>query len=74
MRVASEIVLTQEQKGKLERHVRGRKTQARLKASLVLRARIVLLAAEGETDLEIAEPSRRPPAVGSTWSSASFAT
>src|ERR1039458_1249665 len=51
MRVAAEIVLTGEQKSELERFARGRRTEARL----VLRARIVLLAADGHTDLEIAQ-------------------
>jgi len=51
MRVAARIALTNEQKWELERFARGRKTQARL----VLRARIVLLAGDGHTDLEIGE-------------------
>ena len=51
MRIAAEIVLTGEQKSGLERFARGRRTEDRL----VLRARIVLLAADGHTDLEIAE-------------------
>jgi transposase len=63
MRVAAEIVLTQEQKGKLERFARGRKTEARL----ALRARIVLLAADGETDLEIAERLGVMPRTAARW-------
>ncbi len=50
MRVASSITLTPEQKSQLEQWARGRSIAARL----VERARIVLLAAEGKQDLEIA--------------------
>ena len=51
MRVAPKVVLTDEQRTVLQRWARGRTTPARL----VRRARIVLLAAEGRENLEIAE-------------------
>jgi transposase len=63
MRVAAEIVLTGDQKGELERFARGRRTEARL----VLRARIVLLAAEGHTDLEISERLGVVPRTAARW-------
>src|SRR5260370_18672653 len=63
MRVAAEIVLTSEQKSELERLTRGRRTEARL----VLRARIVLLAADGHTDLEIAERLGMVPRTAARW-------
>ena len=63
MRVAARVVLTEEQKRELERCARGRRTQARL----VLRARIVLLAAEGRTDLEIAERLKVVPRTAARW-------
>src|SRR5216683_2515827 len=63
MRVAAEIVLTSEQKSELERFARGRKTQVRV----VLRARIVLLAADGHTDLEIAERLGVVPRTAARW-------
>src|SRR5260370_42271733 len=63
MRVAAEIVLTSEQKSELERFARGRRTEARL----VLRARIVLLAADGHTDLEIAERLGMVPRTAARW-------
>jgi transposase len=50
MRIAAAVILTNEQRAKLESYARGRSTPARV----VLRARIVLLAAEGKQDLEIA--------------------
>jgi hypothetical protein len=50
MRIAPQVVLTREQRAKLEAYARGRRTPARV----VLRARIVLLAAEGKQDLKIA--------------------
>jgi hypothetical protein len=53
------VVLTDEQRTTLEAHARGRKTPARL----VLRAQIVLLAADGKQDLAIARSlSVMPPA------------
>ena len=54
MRQACEIVLSDEEKAVLERWARGRSTPMRQ----VMRARIVLLAAEGKRNIEIA------PAVG----------
>ena len=50
MRIAPPVVLTSEQRAKLETYARGRSAQARV----VLRARIVLLAGEGKQDLKIA--------------------
>jgi transposase len=63
MRVAAKIVLTEEQKGELERFARGRRTQARL----VQRARIVLLAADPHTDLEISERLHILPRTAARW-------
>ena len=63
MRVAARIALTSGQKAELERFARGRKTQARL----VLRARIVLLAAEGSTDLEISGQLGVVPRTAARW-------
>src|SRR5215831_13162632 len=51
MRVAVEIKLTDEERKTLESYARGRRTEARL----VIRARIVLRAAEGISNLKIAE-------------------
>ncbi|HZL49374.1 MAG TPA: IS630 family transposase [Terracidiphilus sp.] len=65
MRVAAEIVLTGEQKSELDRFARGRRTEARL----VLRARIVLLAAVVHTDLEIAERLGVVPRTAARWRS-----
>ncbi len=50
MRVAKTVMLTEEQRAQLQRWARGRSTPARL----VLRAKIVLLAAEGKRNDEIA--------------------
>src|SRR5579863_786667 len=50
MRVAKTVVLTEEQRAQLQRWARGRSTPARL----VLRAKIVLLAAEAKRNDEIA--------------------
>ncbi len=63
MRVAAEIVLTEQQRGELERFARGRKLQARL----VLRARIVLLAADRHTDLEISQRLDIVPRTAARW-------
>jgi hypothetical protein len=63
MRVAAAVVLTEDQRGELERFARGRKTQARL----VLRARIVLLAAERHTDLEISQRLDIMPRTAARW-------
>ena len=51
MRVAPRITLAEEERRRLEKLVSGRRTEVRL----VLRARIVLLAAEGKMNKEIAE-------------------
>jgi transposase len=51
MRVAATVTLTSEQKATLQRWSRGRATPARL----VRRAKIVLLAAAGQENIEIAE-------------------
>lgn len=51
MRVAPRVVLTDEQRRVLQRWARGRATPARV----VRRAKIVLLAAEGKENLEIAD-------------------
>ena len=50
MRIAPPVVLTSEQRAKLETYARGRSAPARV----VLRARIVLLAGKGKQDLKIA--------------------
>ena len=50
MRIAPEVVLSETEKAMLERWSRGRSTPARL----VGRAKIVLLAAEGKENREIA--------------------
>lgn len=63
MRVAAEVVLTEEQAAQLKAHARGRRTAARL----VLRARIVLLAAEGKQDLEIAATLGIVPRTAARW-------
>ena len=63
MRVAARILLTSDQRAELERFARGRKTQARL----VLRARIVLLAGDGHTDLEIGERLGVVPRTAARW-------
>ena len=49
MRIAPQVVLTREQRAKLEVYARGRRIPARI----VLRARIVLLAADGVGTNEI---------------------
>ena len=51
MRVAKEVILKGDERERLECYARGRKTPARV----VERARIVLAAAEGKQDIEIAE-------------------
>ena len=50
MRVAPQVVLTGDEQRMLSKYARGRSTPARL----VLRAKLVLLAAEGKTNLDIA--------------------
>jgi len=65
MRIAPQVVLTSEQKAKLETYARGRSTQARV----VLRARIVLLAGEGKQDLKIAHLLSIVPRTAARWRS-----
>ena len=50
MRVAPQVVLTGGEQRMLSKYARGRSTPARL----VLRAKLVLLAAEGKTNLDFA--------------------
>jgi transposase len=63
MRVAAQVVLTDKQKAQLQTYARGRKTPARV----VLRARIVLLAAEGRQDLEISRRLSVVPRTPARW-------
>lgn len=63
MRVAAPVVLTDQQRSQLLAYARGRKTPARL----VVRARIVLLAAEGKQDVEIAHQLSVVPRAAARW-------
>jgi transposase len=63
MRVAQPIVLSEEVRRKLERQSRGRATQARV----VLRSRIVLLAAEGVQNKQIAAALNIAPRMAALW-------
>lgn len=63
MRVACPIVLTLDERRVLERWARGRSTQARL----VLRARIVLLAADGKRNKEIGEELKTSQETVTRW-------
>ena len=63
MRVAAQVVLTEDQALRLESYARGRRTAARL----VLRANIVLLAAQGRQDLEIAAHLGVVPPTAARW-------
>ncbi len=65
MRIAPQVVLTIDQKTKLETYARGRRMPARL----VLRAKIVLLAAEGKQDIEIARLLSIVPRTAARWRS-----
>src|SRR5437899_1993332 len=65
MRIAPPVVLTSEQRAKLETYARGRSAQARV----VLRARIVLLAGEGKQDLKIAHLLSIVPRTAARWRS-----
>jgi transposase len=65
MRIAPQVVLTREQRAKLRVYARGRSTPARV----VLRARIVLLAAEGKQDLKIAHLLSIVPRTAARWRS-----
>jgi hypothetical protein len=59
MRIAPQVVLTSEQRARLETYARGRRTPARV----VLRARIVLLTAEGNIaglEHDAPRPGRTP--------------
>ena len=63
MRVAPQVILTDEQRATLQRWSRGRSTPARL----VRRAKIVLLAAEGQENIEIAEALQIERTVVGRW-------
>ena len=63
MRVAQPIVLSEEVRRKLEQQSRGRSMQARV----VLRSRIVLLAAEGLQNKQIAAVLRVAPRMAALW-------
>jgi transposase len=63
MRVAQTIVLTEETRRRLEHHARGRSTAARV----VMRSRIVLLAADGFQNKQIAENLRVAPRMAALW-------
>jgi transposase len=65
MRIAAQVVLTIDQRTKLETFARGRRMPARL----VLRAKIVLLAAEGKQDIEIARLLSIVPRTAARWRS-----
>ena len=65
MRIAPQVVLNREQRAKLEAYARGRKIPARV----VLRARIVLLTAEGTQDLKIARLLSIVPRTAARWRS-----
>src|SRR5450432_265589 len=63
MRVAEAIVLSEEVRRKLEQQSRGRSTEARV----VLRSRIVLLAAEGLQNKQIATALHVAPRMAALW-------
>jgi len=63
MKVAPEILLTEEERTTLERWSRGRSTPARL----VLRSKIVLLAAEGRMNQKIAPRLKTGMKTVSLW-------
>jgi len=63
MKIAPEIVLSDEERATLERWSRGRSTPARL----VLRSQIVLLAAEGKMNQEIAPRLKTALKTVSLW-------
>jgi transposase len=65
MRIAPKIAVSPEQRSTLETYARGRSTPARL----VLRAKIVLLAAAGKQDLEIARLLAIVPRTAARWRS-----
>ena len=68
MRIAASVTLTPEQCSKLKAYARGRSVARRL----VERARIVLFAAEGKQNDEIAESAGHRPAYGSSLARAIF--
>jgi len=57
MSVAPKIVLTPDERATLERWIRGRRTQVRL----ILRATIVLSAADGMQNKDISKALKVPP-------------
>jgi len=63
MRVAQPVVVSEEVRRKLEQQSRGRSTQARV----VLRSRIVLLAAEGLENKQIAAALKVAPRMAALW-------
>ena len=63
MRVAAQITVTDEQRVTLERWARGRSTPVRL----MLRAKIVLLAAEGRLNKDIAQAVGTQPSTVGRW-------
>jgi transposase len=63
MRIAAAVILSDEQRAQLEAFARGRRTPARV----VLRARIVLLAAQGKQDIEIARLLSIVPRTAARW-------
>jgi len=65
MRIAPRVVLTIDQRTKLGTYARGRRRPARL----VLRAKIVLRAAEGKQDIEIARLLSIVPRTAARWRS-----
>jgi transposase len=65
MRIAAAVILSDEQRAKLEAFARGRRTPARV----VLRARIVRLAAQGKQDIEIARLLSIVPRTAARWRS-----
>jgi transposase len=65
MRVAQPVVLSEEVRRKLEQQSRGRSTQSRV----VLRSRIVLLAAEGLQNKQIAAALKVAPRMAALWRS-----
>jgi transposase len=65
MRVAQPVILSEEVRRKLEQQSRGRSTQSRV----VLRSRIVLLAAEGLQNKQIAAVLKVAPRMAALWRS-----
>src|SRR5665811_517537 len=63
MRVAQPVILSEEVRRKLEQQSRGRSTQSRV----VLRSRIVLLAAEGLQNKQIAAALNVAPRMAALW-------